>query len=792
MYIKKLTLKGYIRMSLNTFDKITYTPRSLTQIILGTNGHGKSSLLEQLSPLPANLKEFNSDGYKECEILHNGKVYMVGSYGSTNKHSFKVDNVELNHGGTKKVQLRLCEEHFKLTPNIFKVILGTKKFTNMSLAERKDWFTNISTLDYEYAIGVYNKAKRRQRDLIGVIKTMNAKLTEKKKSILPQDSVNDLKELVVLDRKLLVDLYSSAKVVDNVEVIDISIIEKMVTRLKDLEFHSSISSSDLSNSLTEYRTKLKMLEQQLKLLSHEIATLDDTSNTDARLNKELNSINSKIREIYDLNVHGSSISEIENFNKFLNSNYKLLRELLLEMSNFIELPTINRRANLSSLKTTLREHENRGLLLSKRIKDITEHLNAKDLKCPKCGTTCEAMHTIEDKETLEGDLEEIEDKIRKIKELIDNVKEEIRIEDSQNIILERVKEIFESAPSKLRDLLFKDIILKDATLLYNRLKDLNGLYKELSEITGYMGQRDKIMAQIDGIRKSNLEAISKRKNELMAEISKVENSIDGLKENIRLTEITIKEHDFYLHVKEEVKKANDNYNEVTMSGLNKIYNSLLSEHISILEESISASEEKLREYQFSIMNIKSIEDDINEFKDRLKVTTDIVDALSPTDGIIGRSVLGFLNNFMARMDKFINSIWTYQINVLPCTIDDESLTYKFPVTVRNMSPVPDVSDLSLSMKEVVDLAFKLVSMEFMGLKDYPLYLDEFASSFDPVHRLNAYDGIEKIRDKYSQTFIVSHYLEVFSRFTDADVTVISKDNMFMGEIKKYNEVASFE
>ena len=116
MRINKLILVNYTRFSLNTISKLIYTPKHKTQIIGGSNGSGKSSLMSELSPLPADINRFYSeDGYKEIDITHNGKHYLLisGKEGRL-KHNFIVNDIELNQGHTKKVQLQLVKQHFNI------------------------------------------------------------------------------------------------------------------------------------------------------------------------------------------------------------------------------------------------------------------------------------------------------------------------------------------------------------------------------------------------------------------------------------------------------------------------------------------------------------------------------------------------------------------------------------------------------------------------------------------------------------------------------------------------------
>ena len=74
MKITSLKLSGYRRFSLNNLTNFEITPTSNIQIVLGTNGSGKSSLLEALSPYPQAKSDFLKGGHKILEIEHNNSV----------------------------------------------------------------------------------------------------------------------------------------------------------------------------------------------------------------------------------------------------------------------------------------------------------------------------------------------------------------------------------------------------------------------------------------------------------------------------------------------------------------------------------------------------------------------------------------------------------------------------------------------------------------------------------------------------------------------------------------------
>ena len=53
MIITRIYARDFIPVSYSGVYELEYTPEQLIQIIIGTNGSGKSSLLRLCSPLPA-------------------------------------------------------------------------------------------------------------------------------------------------------------------------------------------------------------------------------------------------------------------------------------------------------------------------------------------------------------------------------------------------------------------------------------------------------------------------------------------------------------------------------------------------------------------------------------------------------------------------------------------------------------------------------------------------------------------------------------------------------------------
>jgi len=141
--ILSIELRDYDRFALNHYPVFLYQPKQKIQLLLGTNGSGKSSLMQELAPLPAERSDFKSGGSKVVCIEHDGVRYTLSSVfkNSTSKHGFVRHgdtDEELNQGGTAQVQRSLVEQVFGITPEIHAVLIGKERFTSMSVAKRRE------------------------------------------------------------------------------------------------------------------------------------------------------------------------------------------------------------------------------------------------------------------------------------------------------------------------------------------------------------------------------------------------------------------------------------------------------------------------------------------------------------------------------------------------------------------------------------------------------------------------------------------------------------------------------
>lgn len=179
MRINRLKITGFKRIALTGYRNIEIDFNRKIQLILGMNSSGKSSLMHELSPLPISNGDLYQDGSKEIWIEHNGHEYYLANW-KGGKCSFVrlTDNEELNPGGTQSIQKELVQQVFNYTPTIHKLLIGSELFTQMRPNQRKEWITELSDVNYEYALKVFAVLKEKLRDTQGALKVTRKKLVE--------------------------------------------------------------------------------------------------------------------------------------------------------------------------------------------------------------------------------------------------------------------------------------------------------------------------------------------------------------------------------------------------------------------------------------------------------------------------------------------------------------------------------------------------------------------------------------------------------------------------------------
>ena len=808
MLIKKIILHGYKRFSLNNINHFEWTIGSTINIVLGANGSGKSQLLKQLNPLPIDKNDFTEDGYKYVEIVANNNEYTISSnYVAKGKHSFILNNIEMNAGGTKKVQSELVYEHFKLTNNIMEILLNQNRICIMSPAERKHWFTELSHIDYTFAIAMYNKLKQRHRDILGSIELLQEEIIKTKTLVIIDDeTILQYKEEITILEQLISHIIS---LYDHTDITYIDVISKIDTISKELNkvYNNDmvLSNINIDEAITETTIKLNMVNNQIKDTYNKIAQLEQTITTSKQhtiLEADKQRIINEITNNNIVNTLNINLDISEQIYKDLTIAHSELYSLLGMLSEYTDVPysiTIYKET-IDELNNITSDHNKTisnidALTIRKTMLESLLHDNNK-VTCDKCANTWYLNYDKAEHDRLINELSINNQKLVAITTKKIKIEESIAKLDSKKAVLEQIKSFMFNSTTLTpiwKYILTKyDIANSNVSELYGCLESI---YVELT----HLSERNLLEIELSKINKSleELTIITNVKNDIInGNITELDLLLKEYVTNKAVLENMLvkynKEKEYINKLTNLFNTLKSSYKDIDKNITNEIKvarNKTLTELTTNLKSILIDTTQKLTGNQSYIDIITNNTKKIEEYTNIAKLLNLTIKELSPSEGLIAKSMNSFLNIFITEMNNVINAVWSYPVEILPCEVTEENdLDYKFKVKIDNNEVIEDVSKLSSSTQEIVDLSFRIVFAKYMGIGDMPLYLDELGRTMDDTHRINMFDTIDNIfSSNFVQIFIVSHFESMYGRFYNSDIIVLDTRNLILSSNLKYNK-----
>ena len=799
MKILKLILKNYNRLFLNNIKTLELTPSKKINLILGTNGSGKSSLIQETSPMPFDKNEF-ADGYKEFHAEHNNKIYILKQ--ADGKFSFMEDMKELNVSGNRKVQLSLIKAKFNYDSDFHKLFTNVKSFTGMTATDRKAWLIKLSSIDYDYSLAYFKRLLSRDRDIRGTIKVMSNKLVEEQTSLLKDEVKEKYKEdLSVINQLidlLLVNIDSSnsnnKKIdIDSIMLENDKIFSKILTDIPYdlLEDKIQEKNNIIKELLFSIKSNLDLLDKYKNLKNKNITNIDNLYLRKKELNQKLLLIDAEI-PVY-LN---------KTFIKSIVHSLQAIKEPLGTVLSNVSLSnihlTIDEHTELNKTIYTLEENIkilNNAIEKNRLELELSISKKEEEVTCTSCNTKFNPYYSKTKEESLA-------DKINKdtllLKETEENLKDKYRIKDLYNSKQEAIKLFYNLYDNNL---LIKPIIdsvvsnynIQEDSLII--LKELNHAINKSNAWISYSDLLEQIMDTDKEIEFLNVNI----NNSNISSISDLEHSI--MIDNINI--VKEKEELKKLESDKEIKKHILNFNNIYHKymvfrnneyedSIKELRNEFFRDVISYLRDYKFQLEDSIKKSDIINEKVKMLSNEVTKLEQTSRLLRLAIKALCPNEGLIASSILHFMQVLVEDMNYIINSIWSYPMEIKPCNLEDGELDYMFPVVSDNRGTTDDIGRTSSSMKEIIDLSFKMVAMKYSKLEDYPLFLDEFGATMDMAHRVKAYQAIDNLAlDTFSQVFIVSHYSGVYNRFSDADTIVMDSKNIHLEDHREINRNIKF-
>lgn len=821
MFIKSLEIKDNTRLMIRGTTHLKINFDEIYQLILGTNGCGKSTIMQELSPLPANGQDYIKNGYKIIIVEHNNKLYQLSSHfpKTAGDHSF-IDlstGEELNPGGTKTVQSTLVKEQFGYDQELHDVLTDQIKFTNMSPLNRRDWLTRMSGTNLDFAIELFNKLKRVTRDEDAVLKHLTTRLNKESADLLSQDAINEMQtELKRLDDHI--KLLYTHRINENISDPDtnLSRLEKHIKDIKNKTYEFLRLPFDRIfddiNSFDDFKARGKLLEFEITNAKKNIETYQAEHNeiknilVDISEQSDIDSIKQQLTDYHQqvdigfeqLRMLDKSVQNAQELFGIAKGIVQPLTEIVTQMPDNTEgLFTREKREQAMQQYEAL---SNRLTFLKQKMDHLHYHLdgikNMQSTECPKChhvfkaGVDESTVPNMEkdlaamsaeytNKDTERNNVSAYLDDMNRYIELNKQYRNTIRNNPTLQMIWDHINKVdLTKQPPK--------VIVSLFTTALDDLRILSSIERLMPEIYRLEATLDKINSATTGGKYTEERLI------------KLETMIRGAQDTINTNAaLSSKMRQSY----EQYKKLQDAH-----SVLMRMFNEAreLAETViksykkAAIENDITQTNGKIArvgyDYQ-EAQNKQNIINDVIRSRDISAEKNDlfklILNEINPTNGLIADMFKQFINQFVEQVNIIINKVWEHPIEVLPCGIDDSGLTYKFPLRVNNKPyGPPDGSKGSNSQVTIVNFAFKIVVMIYLGLESYPLYLDELAPDLDEKHRINIINFVRSFVEskRCSQMFMVSHYETGYGGFTNAQILILDSENLL--ELpNSYNEHA---
>ena len=762
MIITELELKGFTRLALNNIKRFVLRPIETVNYIIGLNGSGKSSILSELTPLPANLKNYDDGGYKIIKLTHDNKEYILTSGVIKNKHEFIVDGQDLNISNNKKEQIDLVKEHFGITNEIVKVSTGVIALTTMSISDRRKYFSNISTIDYTYAIKTYNSLKSRHRDLIGGLKILQNKLENlESKRLSPVERESYSKSLDFLIR-LKKHLHKQLKDIEDVNVPEINL-EKIKKTIKEFSKLNKIN-----DDIKELVGVAKTLEKEISDLVKELDTLkvDDVSEEELLRHNNISNEIVFLEESLPITLKCVSFdaldgtlyklnSVIEEANMYIGTLYDIKAKADLEtFKDILSKDLANQRKEMVDIEAL--QHELDELKLRKEQEAVT---------CPNCNHNWKVGYDEARYKKVIEILEKKERRLGYINHSIENITKHINEIEHNNAVYEKLYPMLKPFIQDINtDTLKQDVI------------NLQVHRDTFTKIVPLKKEQALLKIRIDTVREMNDKNLLSRR-EVLEDL--IEDKYDALDTVVKRLEEAERYEKYSNILKEEYGRLKiyvGTYKKNKDNELNKSINDLYKRNIVMAEDAIKEMESRLNDEEFLEREIKSLMGTLQEEKSKEIVLKKMVDGMSPSNGLIAKSINGFLGTFVNLMNDYIDRVWSHSLIIQVPSVEENELDYKFKVSVDGMV-VDDISMLSTGQQEIINKVNIIVMSLFTRQETYPLTLDEPFVSLSPEHRDNAFKLIDSLE---RQKFIISH----------ADSTYMVNDKssltIFVGKDKKYH------
>ncbi len=775
-------------------------------IILGSNGSGKSSLLQLLCTWPDDASRYKAGGYKTVTIENTGVIYDITcQYNGQDKYILKADGIVVYKGSHGQMFASAVEQHLGFSKLYRSLLLESASVTKMNAAQRSQWLMDLSGIDYTWALGLYDQLKAKRNMFAGSAKVNAQRLTQMSQTEQSSDEVKAL----VDKHKALMDAVS---MMHSVRIPSQSDIEQSLSELKTYQVGIKTLLERISNarytsakvdsfeSVQSVLERLKGITIELRSqinIQHEVVQECKAVIGDEHIDSQ--SLADKIQSDTELLNRKSAtlqITSIEDSNaaaralKAYSSAYTWVNSFSSDVETIgaVYSPATLEAAKQESFKAVSRQNELNAALerISSRIEHYEEHLKNGQIQCPNCKHDFIAGYDKSDHISSQEKLSKVKLMIEQHKAVVVSTKQTLEMH-------ERLKELWYAWSRFVNDHTFMGRWLNAIMDRHTENKQsISSQWDRLGIEINTLVDIQELKTRINVLQeKLNL---SKSKNEALVQ-SAIERmntaaiALEGFKTALQRITDVITRYDTKLNnirsydsLGVDLLRAVSDYDE-KIADVQEVYRQhYFDKALKSLQSELASVEMQIRKNDQSSALIEGIKANLEQDKFAALCWGALAKAMSPKDGIIGKSLIAFLSDFFEQINNFIAQVWTYELTIVPIEIDEEGqneIDYNFKL-IQDSKELKDISFGSEAMKYIIDLAFRLTAL--LRVKENGIaMLDEPFTSLDQNHRSQAVFAMKNLieSDLFDQFFIISHHTEFHDVFSSASVICLDKRNISM-------------
>ncbi len=796
MIIEQVRIVNCNRFTLGGRKDITLKPKSRIQMILGTNGSGKSSFMELcFSPLSPSPNDFDQGGYWEFKCSDKGSDYFLSADYDKKKYTFIKDKGEnLNPGGTITVQDALVEQYFGYTRYIHNLLIMNNRLTQMTPRERGDVISKISREDLTFAYNKFREWTREYNSSRSIQKFLLGRIGEEETKLMPEEDIKQIKTNITNLKKELRDLMD----LDRPEY-DSSVSMEMVNGLKDRFFEQSDRFLRMEPPVTDstdvegMRSKFDQLTGILQVMSEEIRSLAQQADTMQSKKKELERLSgTNVDEVE------SEIEKLENFmselppktvdvpDELLVSNDVLVASLIQHLSCLSDSPEEfeTKYRNVMDQSNKLNEALNKSTYALSNIESkIQDMVNVKDIICPNCTHTFKPGVDKEELSNLQERALRGRQYVFELNKKNGTIIDQITLLDTHKSALEAIYAIRDQNYQSNRGL----FMYIDSLGGFHKGKTLISYLSIYSREALNKVRRQRIVERLDVLKTVLSEHSTKNVElvELKRDYERLENLYNTQLSKSMVVNTKLNVEASRISHMESYTQSYNSVLSIYESLVNCIRNILVKEYVISVDIEISKRQSSLALNENSLSNNDLVETLIKDLKnqlDKANLNVDsykaMVDAINPKNGLIAERMHAQIGSKVDGINKIISKIWNYDFVVKMPDVESGNLDYRFPIVAEGQERA-DIRLGSGSMRDIVDTAFAILVHHSLELTGYPIYLDEFDSPFDGVHTNNMVHMVKDLADtgRYSHVVVISHDENIQNAFPDAEILVLDDRNL---------------